>query len=310
MATGMRPHGPAHPKAQKRSDRATAKGPLGFMSARLRPRPGKRPAYASGLGAALWLLAVVVPLYYLVVTSLRGSGDYMSQGPLSIPEALTLDNYLNVFEVGFLGFLTNSLIVGIGSITLVLLVAVPAAFAIVRSRSRMVRIGFMLFLLGLAVPAQAVIIPIYLIITRMNLYDSLTAIILPTAAFTLPISVVVLTSSLRDVPGELYEAMALDGAATWQVFLRLVLPLSRPGVSTVAIFVGLNAWNNFIFPLVLTQSESTRVLPLGLWSFQTQYGTDVPGLMAAVVLSAVPILALYLFGRRQLLSGLAAGFGK
>ncbi|WP_017607561.1 carbohydrate ABC transporter permease [Nocardiopsis xinjiangensis] len=287
-----------------------AAGMLTRVSARLRPRPGKRPAYASGLGAALWLLAVVVPLYYLVVTSLRGPGDYMSQGPLSIPESLTLDNYINVFEVGFLGFLTNSLIVGTGSIALVLLVAVPAAFAIVRSRSRMVRVGFMLFLLGLAVPAQAVIIPIYLIITRLNLYDSLTAIILPTAAFTLPISVVVLTSSLRDVPGELYEAMALDGATTWQVFLRLVLPLSRPGVATVAIFVGLNAWNNFIFPLVLTQSESTRVLPLGLWSFQTQYGTDVPGLMAAVVLSAVPILALYLFGRRQLLSGLAAGFGK
>ncbi|GAB3697194.1 carbohydrate ABC transporter permease [Nocardiopsis oceani] len=310
MAAGTRQRTGPRADARRPSARKPEKGPLARLAARLRPRPGKRPAYASGIGAALWLVAVVVPLYYLVATSLRAPGDYMSQGPLSIPESLTLDNYRNVFEVGFLGFLANSLIVALGSITLVLLVAVPAAFAIVRSRSRAVRISFTLFLLGLAVPAQAVIIPIYLIITRMNLYDSLPAIILPTAAFTLPISIVVLTSSLRDVPGELYEAMALDGAATWQVFLRLVLPLSRPGVMTVAIFVGLNAWNNFIFPLVLTQSESTRVLPLGLWAFQTQYGTDVPGLMAAVVLSAIPILALYLFGRRQLLSGLAAGFGK
>src|SRR5699024_1986766 len=182
--------------------------------------------------------------------------------------------------------------------------------AIVRSNSRAVRVGFMLFLLGLAVPAQAVIIPIYLVITRMHLYDTLIAIILPTAAFTLPISIVVLTSSLRDVPSSLYEAMALDGASNRQVFWHLVLPMSRPGVVTVMIFVGLNAWNNFIFPLVLTQSEDTRVLPLGLWAFQTQYGTDVPGLMAAVVLSTLPIFALYLFGRRQLLSGLAAGAGK
>jgi raffinose/stachyose/melibiose transport system permease protein/xylobiose transport system permease protein len=291
--------------------RAPATSPPGGRTGRRhRRRTGRRPAYGAGIGAALWLLVVCVPLYYLVATSLRGPGDYMSQGPLSLPQSLTLDNYRNVFEVGFLGFLTNSLIVAFGAILLVLLVAVPAAFAIVRSRSRAVRISFMLFLLGLAVPAQAVIIPIYLIITRLHLYDSLPAIILPTAAFTLPISIVVLTSSLRDVPGELYEAMALDGAATWQVFLRLVLPLSRPGVVTVAIFVGLNAWNNFIFPLVLTQSASNRVLPLGLWAFQTQYGTDVPGLMAAVVLSTIPILALYLFGRRHLLSGLAAGFGK
>jgi xylobiose transport system permease protein len=290
--------------------RGPRRGPLARWAARPGPRPGRRPAYGAGIGAALWLLVVCVPLYYLVATSFRGPGDYMSQGPLSVPESLTLDNYRNVFEVGFLGFLANSLIVAFWAILLVLAVAVPAAFAIVRGRSRAVRISFLLFLLGLAVPAQAVIIPIYLIITRLHLYDSLPAIILPTAAFTLPISIVVLTSSLRDVPGELYEAMALDGAATWQVFLRLVLPLSRPGVVTVAIFVGLNAWNNFIFPLVLTQSESNRVLPLGLWAFQTQYGTDVPGLMAAVVLSTIPILALYLFGRRHLLSGLAAGFGK
>ena len=270
----------------------------------------QRPAVGAGIGAFLWFLAVAVPLYYLLLTSLRGPGEYMADGPLALPGNLTFENYLNVFEIGFHRYLLNSLIVAVGAIGLVLLVAVPAAFAIVRSNSRAVRVGFMLFLLGLAVHAQAVIIPIYLVITRMHLYDTLIAIILPTAAFTLPISIVVLTSSLRDVPSSLYEAMALDGASNRQVFWHLVLPMSRPGVVTVMIFVGLNAWNNFIFPLVLTQSEDTRVLPLGLWAFQTQYGTDVPGLMAAVVLSTLPIFALYLFGRRQLLSGLAAGAGK
>lgn len=279
-------------------------------AARAGSRRVSRPAYGAGIGAAIWLVLVVVPLYFLIATSLRGSGDYLSAGPLSIPEEITLDAYRRAFEVGFLKFLTNSLIVAFGAIILVLAVALPAAFAIVRSKSRVVRIGFTLFLLGLAVPAQAVIIPIYLLITRLHLYDSLTAVILPTAAFALPVSIVVLTSSLRDVPSSLYEAMSLDGASNFQIFWNLVLPLSRSGVVTVTIFVGLNAWNNFLFPLVLTQSMDTRVLPLGLWEFQTQYGTDVPGLMAAVVLSALPVLALYLFGRRQLLSGLAAGIDK
>ncbi|MDS1268848.1 carbohydrate ABC transporter permease [Lipingzhangella sp. LS1_29] len=264
-----------------------------------------------GLFALFWLVMVAVPLYLLVVTSLRPSGGYLADGPLSFPDAVTLENYRTVFEAGFLRYLVNSLIVAASAILLVLAVALPGAFAIVRSHSRFVRVGFVLFLLGLAIPAQAVIIPVYLIITRMNLYDSLAGIILPTAAFTLPISILVLTSSLRDVPGDLYEAMAIDGARTWQVFLYMVVPLARPGIVTVTIFVGLQAWNNFIFPLVLTQSPEVRVLPMALWEFQSQYTTDVPGLMAAVVLSLLPIFALYLFGRRQLLNGLAAaGMGK
>ncbi|QVQ54855.1 carbohydrate ABC transporter permease [Spiractinospora alimapuensis] len=259
-------------------------------------------------GAALvWLALVSIPLYLLLATSLRGAGNYIVDGPLSIPDALTLENYRTVFEMGFHRYLFNSVAVAVCSIVIVVAVALPAAFAIVRSRSRVVRVGFGMFLLGLAIPAQAVIIPIYLIISRIGLYDSLAGIILPTAAFSLPISILILTSSLRDIPHDLYEAMAIDGARTRQMFVNLVLPVARPGIVTVSIYVGLQAWNNFIFPLVLTQSPEVRVLPMGLWQFQGQYTTDVPGLMAAVVVSLVPIFALYLFGRRQLLSGLAAG---
>lgn len=258
----------------------------------------------------LWLLVVAVPLYFVVVTSLRGRSDYLAEGTLSIPDSPTLENYVLAFELGFGEFLTNSVIVTAATIVLVICMALPASYAIVRSRSRAVRGGFSLFLLGLAIPAQAVIIPLYLIITRLHLYDTLVAIILPTAAFALPISILVLTSSLRDVPRELYEAMTVDGAGSVRVFLRLVLPMARPGMVTVGIFAGLQAWNGFLFPLVFTQSMDTRVLSLGLWEFQSQYSTNVPGIMAAVVISALPIFALYLFGRRQLLSGLSAGFGK
>lgn len=284
----------------------------GTVGSLLRRKPGRqRPNVLMGIFALAWLALVAIPLYLLVVTSFRGSGNYIADGPLSIPDELTLENYVTVFEVGFHQYLFNSLAVAISAIVIVLIVALPGAFAIVRSRNRAVRVAFGLFLLGLAIPAQAVIIPVYLIISRINLYDSLAGIILPTAAFTLPISILILTSSLRDIPNDLYEAMAIDGAKTWQVFTKLVLPLARPGIVTVMIFVGLQAWNNFIFPLVLTQSPDVRVLPLALWEFQGQYTTDVPGLMAAVVLSLLPIFALYLFGRRQLLSGLAAGgFGK
>ncbi|WP_035857164.1 carbohydrate ABC transporter permease [Cryptosporangium arvum] len=275
-----------------------------------RPRKRRNANIPASVAALVWFLIVAVPIYFIVVTSLRTQEAYVSDGPLDLPTSPTLKNYQNVIDLGFGTFLLNSLIVAAGTVVLVLVLALPTAYAIVRGRSRWVRYAFTLFLTGLAIPAQAVIIPIFLLITRLHLYDSLTAIVLPTAAFTMPMAVLVLTSALRDVPNELYEAMTVDGAGQALIFRRLVVPLSRPALASIGIFAGLNAWNGILFPLVLTQSSEQRVLPLGLWNFQSQYGTDVPGLLAAVVLSALPVLALYLFGRRQLLSGLSAGFGK
>jgi raffinose/stachyose/melibiose transport system permease protein/xylobiose transport system permease protein len=262
----------------------------------------------AGVGAALWLVVVAVPLYFIAITSLRTQDDYLNEGALSPPSDVTFDNYTRMLDLGFGLALLNSAIVTVATVLLVLGLALPAAYAIVRSRSRWVRPLFTVFLLGLAIPAQAVIIPIYLIITRLYLYDSLLAIILPTAAFSLPMAIVVLTSTLRDIPADLYAAMAIDGASAARTFGLMVLPCSRPGLVTAGIFSGLNAWNGFIFPLVLTQSNDRRVVPLGLYNFQNQYGTDVPGLLAAVVISTVPVLALYLFGRGRLLHGLQAGY--
>jgi xylobiose transport system permease protein len=169
---------------------------------------------------------------------------------------------------------------------------------------------FRLFLLGLAIPSQAVIIPLFLIINQMGLYDTLWAIILPTAAFALPLSVLILTGCMRDISLELYEAMAIDGANSLRVFFRLVLPLTQSGIATIAVFTALQAWNGFLFPLILTQSDSTKVVTLGLYQFISQYGADIPALFAGVLLSAMPILVIYLFARRTLISGLMGVGGK
>ncbi len=277
-----------------------------------RPRPHRRwrRNWIAGVLSTIWLAIVVLPLYMIAVTSLRTQSAYLSEGAIQPPTGLTLGNYGRALRLGFGEFLVNSLIVATFCIVLVGALALPAAYVITRGRSRIVSATFSMYLLGLAIPAQAVIIPIYLIVTKLHLYDSLLAIILPSTAFSLPMSIVVLTSSLRDIPNELYEAMIVDGADPRRTFAQLVFPMARPGLITIAIFSGLNAWNGILFPLVLTQSESRRVLPLGLWNFQGQNVTNVPGLMAAVVLSALPVLALYLFVRRNLLRALAAGFGR
>jgi raffinose/stachyose/melibiose transport system permease protein len=167
-----------------------------------------------------------------------------------------------------------------------------------------------MFLMGLAIPLQATIIPVYLLIIKMHLYDSLLALILPSVGFAIPLTVLILANFLRDVPHELFESMRVDGASETRMLVSLALPLVRPALVTVAIYDGLNAWNGFLFPLILTQSEQQRVLPLSLWTFQGEFTVNVPGVLAAVVLSTLPIVVLYTLGRRYLLSGLTAGFGK
>lgn len=258
----------------------------------------------------IWLVIAFYPLFYMFITSIRPQNGFFTESPWLPSSRSTLDNYLNVLENGFGLYLANSIFVTVVSVLLILAVSLLASYAIARVQNRFVRIVFNLFLIGLAIPLQATIIPIFALITNLGLYDTLFALILPYVAFGIPLSVLVLVTYIRDIPNELHEAMKLEGATNFQILRILVIPLSRSAIITVIIYQAIQVWNGFLFPLVLTQSPDVRVLPLALWNFQGQYSTNIPAVMAAVFLSALPIILLYVFGRRQLLSGLIAGFSK
>jgi xylobiose transport system permease protein len=227
-----------------------------------------------------------------------------------VPKSLTTSNFSQVASSGFLRFFITTGIVTVACVLIVVVLVPPTAFAIVRNRSRTVTVVFRVLLLGLAVPVQAVIVPIYYIMIKVHLYDTLIAVILPTAAFSIPISTIILTGAMRDITTDLYEAMALDGASSWVTFRSLVLPLSRGALATIIVFAALQAWNGFLFPLILTQGTGDRVFTLGLFDFQTANGIDAPAICAAVVLSIIPILLVYLFARRWLIRGLMGVGGK
>ena len=263
------------------------------------------------LGGLVWLAIVIIPLYWVVVTSLRSQAGFFGSSQLALPNPLTFGNYHLVLSSQFGTYLRNSVIVTAAAVLMVLLVAVMASHGIVRSgKHRVTWTAFNVFLLGLAIPLQATIIPVYYVITRLHLYDTLLAVILPSAAFAIPVSVLILVNFLRDVPGELFEAMRVDGAGEWKMLWTLVVPLARPALVAVGIYDALIVWNGFLFPLILTQSPGNAVLPLALFNYEGQYAINVPAILAAVVLSLLPLLALYAVARRQLLGGLTAGMGK
>ena len=280
-----------------------------------RPRPAHprrvRRNWLAGLAGILWLAVIIIPIYWIVITSFKEQSTYYATNPLAPPDSPTLTNYRMVIEADFAQYFLNSLVVTLGAVVPAVAVSFMAAYAIVRGgRGAFLRSVHSLFLMGLAIPLQATIIPVYLIIIRLHLYDSLLAIILPSIAFAIPLSVLVLSNFIRDVPRELFESMRLDGVTEWGMLWRLALPLTRPAVVTVAIYNALSIWNGFLLPLILTQSPNRRTLPLALWTFQGQYSVNVPAILASVVLTTLPILALYVVGRRHILSGLTAGFGR
>jgi raffinose/stachyose/melibiose transport system permease protein len=264
----------------------------------------------AALGGLVWLVIVLVPLYWVVLTSLRSQSGFFTASQLNPTGNLTFANYRLVLSNSFWTYLGNSLIVTVVAIVLILGVSVMAGYGIVRGGSRFTGSAFRLFLLGLAIPLQATIIPIYYVIIKLHLYYTLLAVILPSAAFAIPVTVLILVNFLRDVPAELFEAMHVDGAGEWRILWKLAVPMARPALAAVTVYDGLMVWNGFLFPLILTQSPGLQVLPLALFNYEGQYTINVPAILAAVVLSILPVLALYIVGRRQLISGMTAGVGK
>lgn len=254
--------------------------------------------------ATIWLLVILVPLYYMALATFRSYGGYQTASPW-IPGNLTFASYKQVWDADLGRFFLNSVILTAVCVLLSVMLCLAAAYRIVRKQSRWVGVSFSMMLFGLAIPIQAIIVPLYVMIDKMHLYNTMYALILVLTAAAVPVSVLIMVSFVRDIPRELISAMLIDGGTEWTVFLRLIWPLSKPVISTLAIYNGLNVWNNFLLPLVLTSPNSSwTVLPLGLNNLKGEYTTDVPVLMAGVLLSALPLVILFIFMRRQVMSSL------
>ncbi len=271
------------------------------MSPRWRMRPWSTLTFLLG---TCWLVVVLAPIYFMVLASLRTQGDYLTANPWLPTGPLTTSEYSTVFNAGLGTYLVNSVVVTASCIVLTVALSLGASFRMVRRTTRASGAFLKVLLFGLAVPIQAIIVPLYLLVDKMHLYDTLQALILVMSASAIPVSVLIMLSYIRDIPRELLDAMSIDGANEWKVFAKLVWPLSLPVLATVAIYDGLNVWNNFLLPLILTQSSSVSVLPLGLYKFEGTYGIDVPAILAAVVLSVLPLLVLYVGMRRQMVRGI------
>ncbi|HTW07808.1 MAG TPA: carbohydrate ABC transporter permease [Acidimicrobiales bacterium] len=263
--------------------------------------------FAAFLLGTTWLVFVLGPIYYMVLISFRSTSQYLSANAWLPTGGLSLSSYSSILHAAAAGTdFRNSAEVAVGTILVVVALSLAAGYRIVRHGSRYSAVSFRVILFGIAIPIQAIIIPLYFITNKIHIYDTLYGLVLVLSASLIPVAVLLMVNYLRLIPRQLYDAMAVDGAGPWATFTRLVVPMARPVLAVISIYSGLGAWNNFLLPLILTQSNNDQVLPLGMYQFATngQYALNVPVVMAFVMLSALPLLVLYIGLRRQFVKGI------
>jgi raffinose/stachyose/melibiose transport system permease protein len=257
--------------------------------------------------ALIWVVITIYPLLFLVQNSLKTQAQFFVGDVWSLPHKLSVDTYVRVWQAHFPLFLLNSVLVVGVSLIILMFAGSLAAFGLSRIRFRLRGVFYYLFIGGLTIPVHITLIPVYIITRQLHIYDTLGSLIGPFVAFNLPVAVFILAAFMAEIPLSLEEAAFMDGANRFQVFWNVILPMSRPSVTAVGIYNAVILWNEFIFPLVLINTQSKRPLTLALWNFQGEFSADVPAMMAALLLSMLPLLVLYAIAKERLIEGLVSG---
>ena len=274
------------------------------------PPKGRR-----GLVMTLVLAVVAIfwvsPLALLVITAVRPLSDFISNGPLSWPDAFTWSNFSDAWDIGnFATTYRNSLLLALMKVPLGVLLAAMLGFALAKLRMKFRRTVMFSVFLGLTIPIYITIVPVFIMMRQAGATDSLFGLLGPYLAFGIPFEVLVLQSFFRQIPDEIFEAARVDGAGDWRIFFTIVLPLSTPALVTVAILDAVATWNEFLFALILLNSDAHKTIPVGLLNFQGQFANNNTGLAAGILIAVVPILIAYTLLQRWIVGGLTAGATK
>lgn len=278
------------------------------------PRRARRLAPREAIGQALIYLiigafTVVVgyPVLWMILASFKTKTE-LYINIWGLPQSLYLANYEYAWRVSKMGnYILNSVIVSLATVAIILAVASIAAYAFAKFRFRGKNVLLYLFIFSMLVPSQVTIIPLYAVITQLKLTNTYFALILPYSAGGLPLSIFLLRAFFQSMPGEVEDAARIDGCSNFQTFLRVVLPVSTPGLATVTILQFMNAWNEFFLALIFIRRPELRTIPLGLQAFFFEFQVEWQYLFAALSMATVPVIVVYVLMQRQFIAGLTSG---
>jgi len=254
-----------------------------------------------------FLIVTLIPLLWLVISSIKTDLELINK-PFMLPKVWQIQNYVRAFQLSDLHLLfLHSIIVAVAATAVNIFVASMASYALSRYDFGLNNVILSIVLAGVLIPIIALMVPYFQLISKLGIYDSLLALILTYAAINLPISVFLVHGFMATVPKEMEEAGLIDGCNFWQRYAKIVFPLSRLGVVTAGTFVFLYAWNEFIYALLLTSSVRARTLQLGIRFFKSQFRAEYTSMYAALVVTIIPSIAVYILFHEKIIQGLSTG---
>ncbi|WP_426738201.1 carbohydrate ABC transporter permease [Plantibacter sp. 2H11-2] len=265
---------------------------------------GRTGGYVFSYGSTLFFL---IPVYLLVNLAIRPAGDFT---PAFIPSTRTTgDNFVQVWtQSGLPAAIATSMLITTVSCIAIMVIATMAAYPLARSTAKLSTTTFYFFLIGLLVPAQVALLPLYLTMRDLGLLGTPWALIIIYVGGNMPFAIFLTTTFLRSsVPLEYEEAARIDGCSDARVFFNIVLPLLRPVLGTLIILVGVGIWNDFFSPLLYLAGSGITTIPVAIYQFVGAYSTNWSLIFAALIISMVPVLTIYLVFQRYVIQGFAGG---
>jgi raffinose/stachyose/melibiose transport system permease protein len=254
-----------------------------------------------------YALLTLYPLIWLFLSAFKTNNEIYSN-PFSFPQSWHFENIARAWEISNMGrAMFNSLFVSVVTLLITLILGALTAYAVSRFQFRFKGTILGLLLLGMLIPVHSTLVPLFIMLNRLNLLDTYWALILPYFAFELSLTVFILAAYMSGLPRELEEAATIDGSGYWGIFLRIMFPLSMPALSTVAIIGFLRYWNEFAFALVFINDSALKTLPLSLAVFSNGYSTNYSLTLAAMAVSVLPVIILFIFLQDRIMQGMVAG---
>ena len=284
------------------------------VTARARAKSTKRPRIlrTSILFLLLTVLAIafILPVYGIVVTSLKSVADVSTGGYWNLPPNPTLENYARVLDPGggnLVLYLWNSLRLTVPASIISISLGILAGYGLAKYRFPGNAALFIFLVAGMFLPPQIALIPVFRLMNQIGLYDTLWAVILVHSAFGIPICTLVMRNFFQTVPDALREAAVIDGANEHQIFVIIMLPLTLPALAVLATLQFTWIWNDFLWPFILTQHDSSRTIMVGIMNLTGQYSVDWGGQAAASLIGSLPTLLIFIFFQRYFIRGLTLG---
>lgn len=255
-----------------------------------------------------WTIVSLFPIYWMFTFSLKSNKEIFGENIIGLPKEWLWSNYTQALTTGNMGqYFVNSLIVTGITIALTVIFALMATYALTRLVWKGRKKVNNIFMLGLTVPIHAAILPVFIILRNLKMTNSYQALIIPYVAFALAMAIMISASFISNIPTELEEAACIDGCSVYGIFFRIICPLMKPALSTIAIFTFLQAWNELMFAVIFISDSKYRTLSVGIQALSGAYTTEWGPIGAGLVIATFPTLIIYCFMSRKIQESLMAG---